>query len=246
MPCDPYRDAVARLTALGPLRVWSLVVTVFGDLAPAEPLAGPTLSAILAEIGIKPEAARVALHRLRADGWIISEKQGRTSRHRLSAKGQADSDAARPRIYPGPVSDMQVQFVLCPETVAPDPHHFAQVAPRLFVAAGDTQPPKDAMTLHARAMPNWLTTSAETDALRQGYAALHAALSDLDLPDATTLGALRVAVLRVLIVHGWRRLVLKHPALPPPLFSDQWQGHTCQQLVADHLAALPRPALHDI
>ena len=95
MPFDPYHDTIARLTALGPLRVWSLLVTVFGDLTQDDALEGPTLSALMSEIGVKPEATRVALHRLRADGWITSEKTGRTSRHRLSAKGRADSDAER-------------------------------------------------------------------------------------------------------------------------------------------------------
>ena len=38
MPFDPYQDAISRLTVLGPLRVWSLLVTVFGDLTPDERL----------------------------------------------------------------------------------------------------------------------------------------------------------------------------------------------------------------
>ncbi|WP_299684439.1 PaaX family transcriptional regulator C-terminal domain-containing protein [uncultured Tateyamaria sp.] len=245
MPSDPYHEAIARLTVLGPLRVWSLLVTVFGDLAPDDALDGPTLSAILSEIGIKPEASRVALHRLRADGWITSEKTGRTSRHRLSVKGRADSDAARPRIYAA-ASDMPVHFALMPDGKVPDPEHYAPISPRLFVAAASTPPPGDALILNGDAVPRWLRTTAETEDLRTGYAALHDALSDLNLPDAQSLGPLRVAVIRVLIVHAWRRLALKHPMLPRALYSDAWRGHDCRTQVMDHLAQLPRPALNDI
>lgn len=245
MPFDPYHDAITRLTALGPLRVWSLLVTVFGDLAPEDALDGPTLSVIMAEIGIKPEATRVALHRLRADDWIISEKTGRTSRHRLSAKGRADSDAARPRIYAPPFEN-PVRFALMPSGTVPDPEHFARVLPRLYVADATIPTPQGALILTADDLPKWLDTAAETEDLRAGYAALHATLNDLKLPDAEALGSLRVAVLRVLIVHAWRRLSLKHPMLPRALHSEAWRGHACRAQVMDLLQSLPRPALNDI
>ena len=50
-------------------------------------------------------------------------------------------------------------------------------------------------------------------------------------------------MLRSLIVHGWRRLVLKHPDLPPDVYSDAWRGHDCRALVTGLLTRLPRPAL---
>ena len=246
MPFDPYQDAISRLTVLGPLRVWSLLVTVFGDLTPDDPLEGPTLSAIMSEIGIKPEATRVALHRLRADGWIISEKTGRTSHHRLSAKGRADSDAARPRIYARPSDTTAVQFALMPEGTTPDPEHFAQIAARLFVAATSAPVPHVALILNAGDLPPWLKTSGETDDLHGGYAALHDALNHIGTPDADALGPLRVAVLRVLIVHAWRRLALKHPVLPRALHSDTWRGHDCRAQVMHLLDHLPRPAFTDM
>jgi phenylacetic acid degradation operon negative regulatory protein len=94
MPINTYEKAITALTGLGPIRVWSVLVTVFGDLAHETSLDGSTLSAIMAEIGIKPEASRVALYRLRSDGWVRSEKTGRTSRYNLTDKGAHDSAAA--------------------------------------------------------------------------------------------------------------------------------------------------------
>ena len=128
MPTDAYAQALRSLGDLGPMRVWSLLVTVFGDLAPDRPLNGPTLSAIMGEIGIKPEASRVALHRLRSDGWIASAKKGRTSLHALTAKGQSDSDAARQRIYGETQAESAIVVVTANATDL-DPTRFAQIAP---------------------------------------------------------------------------------------------------------------------
>ncbi|WP_299045002.1 PaaX family transcriptional regulator C-terminal domain-containing protein [uncultured Tateyamaria sp.] len=227
------------------MRVWSLLVTVFGDLAPDRPLKGPTLSAIMAEIGIKPEASRVALHRLRSDGWIVSEKQGRTSLHALTHKGQSDSDAARRRIY-GDIHARDAVLFLTTTPVDLDSTRFAQIAPRVFMAAQDAPAPQNAIRLIPDSLPTWLGAQIETDQMRDAYKSLHAVLTDITEELADDLTALETAALRVLIVHGWRRLTLKHPDLPRAAHSAEWRGHDCRMLVAGLLARYPRPDLDTI
>src|SRR6056297_83501 len=82
-------------------RVWSLLVTMFGDLAlsPDARLSGACVNALTAAIGIKPEATRVALYRLRKEGWIESYRAGRQSKYALTAYGRSETLAARPRVY---------------------------------------------------------------------------------------------------------------------------------------------------
>ncbi|MEM8654448.1 MAG: PaaX family transcriptional regulator C-terminal domain-containing protein [Pseudomonadota bacterium] len=245
MPTDAYGQALRSLSELGPMRVWSLLVTVFGDLAPDRPLQGPTLSAIMAEIGIKPEASRVALHRLRSDGWIVSEKRGRTSSHALTEKGRSDSDAARARIY-GTEDPREASLVVTRTPVDLDPVQFAQIAPRVFVAASDATTPGDAMRLEAGTLPPWLGAQIETDVMRDAYKSLHAVLTDITEELAAPLAPLEVAALRVLTVHAWRRLALKHPALPAHAHTTDWRGHDCRALVATLLNRYPRPDLNVI
>lgn len=245
MPTEAYTQALRGLADLGPLRVWSLLVTVFGDLAPDGPLKGPTLSAIMAEVGIKPEATRVALHRLRSDGWIASEKQGRTSLHTLTDQGRSDSDAARQRIY-GNANAAEAVLVLTPAAVELDPTRFAQIAPRIFVTGPGTMPPEDAMRLAPDTLPEWLGTQIETEQMRDAYKSLHAVLTDITEELTGDLTALETAALRVLIVHAWRRLTLKHPDLPRAAHSADWRGHDCRALVTDLLARFPRPHLDAI
>ena len=50
----------------------------------------------------------------------------------------------------------------------------------------------------------------------------------------------------ILIRHNWRRLVLKHPALPGGLIRPEWPGYRCHLLVDRLLRRYPRPALQDL
>ena len=86
----------------GVLKVWSVIVTVLGDIAQIHPkteIIGPVLTDVLARIGIQPEAVRVALHRLRRDDWIESRKVGRISYLRLTAKGLSETASVADRVF---------------------------------------------------------------------------------------------------------------------------------------------------
>lgn len=251
MPSDPYTHAIARLSDLGPQRAWSLVVTIFGDMAQDQSIAGPTLSGLMADMNVKSEALRVALHRLRADGWITSEKQGRTSRHSLSDKGRSESRVATPKIYRRP-EDMPKgwHLILLPDTNAPSDavlamRGYQRVENRLYIGSDLATSPDCAIVLNPQNAQGWLPKTLYDDALAQEYNALHAALVDVQalLADLTNPSPNQIAVLRCLIVHNWRRLVLKHPALPSDIYPPSHKGAACRALVTDLLDALPRPVL---
>lgn len=248
-----YHAITQSLAGLGKQRVWSLMVTLFGDLAQAEgqAIAGPVLSAVLSEMQIKPEAARVALHRLRNDGWIASQKVGRTSVHSLTDFGRSESAMASARIYAPVRSDaMDWQLVMLPDTTRDDAKDlnaagFAPLAPRIYLGNVDAQPPKGAWTLKGEAVPDWVKEQFEPEGLAQDYTNLHRVLVEVDasLPKDAALSSLQTAVLRCLIVHNWRRLVLRHPDLPPELFTSDWRGHACHARVDHLLSRFPRPGL---
>jgi phenylacetic acid degradation operon negative regulatory protein len=256
MPTDVFLDQTAALRALGGQRVWSLMVSLFGDLAQAkgQSIDGPLLSAIMQRLEIKPEATRVALHRLRKDGWITSERSGRISHLSLTAEGRAQSAAASPRIYADPNARDDEGWQLVLLATAPDQaeeslsdDHFVMVAPRVFVGPSSVKPPPDALALPGAEVPDWLRAQTEPSGLRPDYLALLETLQTLaqKIPDQT-LPALDTAVLRCLIVHNWRRLVLKHPMLPAPLTDPDWPGHQCHIAVWELLHRFPRPALADL
>ena len=82
MRTEDFDQMVKNVLGDAPPRVWSLLVTIFGDLALAKDarLSGASVNALTAAIGIKPEATRVASHRLRKEGWIESHRTGRQSK----------------------------------------------------------------------------------------------------------------------------------------------------------------------
>ncbi|XDA99972.1 PaaX family transcriptional regulator C-terminal domain-containing protein [Sulfitobacter sp. LCG007] len=248
MSAPPFSELVSTITGDQPPRVWSLLVTVFGDLARQEKarIGGPVITQLTELMGIKPEATRVALHRLRKDGWIESRRNGRSSGYRLTPLGREQSDAASPRIYgtEPPVSRAWM--------IITDPREAAgiagvQIAPAVWMAAmlpaaGDTLTAEiDSCT----ELPGWIRARLCNDDLCAQSIEIsvrcEALLNKLAMSDVP--GALEVAALRVLIVHGWRRLALRTPVLPDFVFPETWRGVECRQLVAQLLAALPAPPL---
>lgn len=256
MPIDRFVQSTAGLRDLGGQRVWSLMISLFGDLAqgPEDQIDGPVLSAIMGLLQIRPEAARVALHRLRNDGWIRSEKSGRISLHSLSAKGRAESASASPRIYaPDDDADQDWQVVLLEASSAEAPvdmtaRGFVSLTTRTYVGPATASPPEGALSLTGGTIPNWLRRELAPEDLRAEYVQLAETLTTLSarLDDLEPLSPIQIAVLRCLIVHNWRRLVLRHPALPPALLPQDWPGLDCHRQVNALLARFERPKLTEI
>lgn len=256
MRTEDFITLTAPLRAVGGGRVWSLMISLFGDLAQAEgtSIDGPVLSAMMSLLEVKPEAARVALHRLRKDGWINSDKVGRISRHSLTDQGRSESAAASPRIYATPDDGSEGwQLILLKATEDQPPSRmaalgFTALAPRLFVGPANAPPPSGALSLPGTPPPDWLRAQLRDEPMQSAYADLARSLLDLrsTLPDVDAISPLQVAVLRGLIVHNWRRLVLKNPPLPLALTDPQGPARQSHLLVDDLLSRFPRPALRDL
>lgn len=256
MLSDPYQDAVENLRSLAPIRVWSMLVTVFGDLAQPDgnAVSGPVLTDLMHEMGIKPEATRTALHRLRSDGWIVSEKCGRTSSHRLSGMGLAQSVKATPVIYRDPKEMphdwmlvlIKEQTAAATETLRNE--GYMPIGNRLYVGSAPAPNTIDALIMAPQNSVGWLSHALETEQLTQDTDALFGAMTRISssADEFSDLPALKQAALRCLVVHVWRRIALKIPELPRELHSNRWKGHDCRQLVFDFLQAVPRPSLDEL
>ncbi|HCQ67227.1 MAG TPA: PaaX family transcriptional regulator [Rhodobacteraceae bacterium] len=239
----PAPAVMRALTAGAELRTWSLIVTIFGDMArqPGVEIPGPVLTALTRAMGVKPEATRVALHRLRKDGWIASRRAGRVSHYFLTAAGRKKSLAATARIYarhpPAPQSwHVAVSGPLDPPgRLALDGTMAAAGYVTLTAGAwlGPGPTPDDlpeglfALDGAALHLPDWLRSTLAPPALSAAYRAYEATLATTAerlAIDPGGLSALDRAAIRILLVHGWRRLVLRHPDLPDGCFPADWPG----------------------
>jgi len=238
------------LIAFGDLKVWSVLVTIFGDLAPSDVdfIPGPVLSALTGQMGIRPEALRVALHRLRKDGWIEASKAGRVSHYRLSAHGRAETEAARHRIY-GPFAPHDTGWFLRIWQDAPAariPQGWLDLGRGMYLTPDNPQPSTGWIVarLLPGALPDWAADRLIPQDVCAGYTRLagileaHSPLAPDNLLDALTQ--------RILILHAWRRLILRHPGACLDLLGPDWPGARSRILVLRCLKLLPRPDLSQL
>lgn len=232
-------------------RVWSLLVTVFGELAQDEgaQIKSTVLSRLTALMGIKPEAMRVALHRLRKDGWIESNRSGRTSSYALTDWGRSQSAAASPRIYGTEPIPQQAWLALFETAQAATDHNGDGVwvtstllvtttlpnAPEAFVTEVPLGHPLPAWMTDRICPPDIVSMTQDTLARLDHIPMNPAEMAPLD--------SFEIAALRILIVDRWRRVVLKAPHLPAHTFPSTWQGAQGRQKVSALLAAYEKHGL---
>ncbi|MEM9320581.1 MAG: PaaX family transcriptional regulator C-terminal domain-containing protein [Pseudomonadota bacterium] len=259
----PFAEAALALCPDGPPRVWSFIVTVFGDTAgdgSADIAAGP-LARILAPAGISGAAMRVALHRLKVDGWITARRVGRSSAYKLHPDRLAETQAASRRIYAAePPTEDAWQVLIGPPGAAVGQPGAVPIAPRIALrpkpaaslaenTGADQSGSAHMLILDGRSkVPSWLRAEICPDDLLDAYAALYTGLHQVE---RLTRGAVfgtpaETIALRLLVVHAWRRVLLRHPHLPDQLFPEGWKGADCRHLVTTLLARLPRPSEAEI
>jgi phenylacetic acid degradation operon negative regulatory protein len=239
---------LAALDAHNPIRAGSLIVTVFGDAV--QPRGGrlslASLTAILEPLGINDGQIRTALSRLAADGWFERNRIGRQSFYALTARGQADVKAAALRIY-GPfgrawsgVLHLAVLGEGADEAarMALQKAGFAPIAPRSLIGP-DPGPTLPGVTFFevkpvAPATPQGLAAQAwPVEEIADRYRAFTALFGLwLDPSRLERLNGEQALALRLLLVHDWRRIILRDPALPLALLPEPWPGDEARHVAA--------------
>ncbi len=253
-----FDSAITRLADPQNQRVWSIIVSLFGDLAqgPNDRISGAALTRIIQPMHVKPEAIRVALHRLRKDGWVESARSGRSSEHHLTEFGRMQSAAVTPRIYDRAPEVPQDWHLLISESGgALDDllltENYISIGRNAALGSDRVPANCDDMVVFdvtARNVPGWLKSRLCPPDLIEACGTLSDAVKHVrgTRPAELDLTAAQIATLRTLIVHRWRRVVLRNPDLPPMFFPDDWPGPDCRASVFALLDALPKPELGEL
>lgn len=249
-----FARLVSRVLGERTPRVWSLLVTMFGDLAlaPKARLSGATVNAITAAIGIKPEATRVALHRLRKEDWIESHRNGRQTRYGLTRHGRDQTNTASPRVY-GPAPSGLTAYLVLENPAAPsdrpadeDVGATVQIGPKVVVTTATALPDHSLrVALNAEMdVPGWLGDKLCPPEIQSASRDLAKRLNVvLDIPNLEGLSLLHHTALRVIVVHEWRRMILRTPEFPEDMLPAQWRGAECRAAFQTILTRLPVPDL---
>jgi phenylacetic acid degradation operon negative regulatory protein len=235
-----------------PVRAWSLIVTLYGDAI--VPRGGSlwlgSLTEIMALFGIDAGHVRTAMSRLTAEGWLERVKVGRNSYYRLSRRGQGSFMEATRRIYFAhePEFGGKLRVALLSPSVGDrarlrkrlEEAGFVALSPAAFVAWATPQ-----------AIPNMqglfiVDAEASDEAVALVDAAWklapiaqsYRAFIDRFTPLEAALGASEILseadalVARTLLIHEFRRIVLRDPGLPAALLPADWPGNAARALTA--------------
>jgi phenylacetic acid degradation operon negative regulatory protein len=191
------------------------------------------------------------MSRLAADGWLERNKVGRNSYYRLNEKGRQTFDTATKHIYDPPPSDWTGRFELLligngeDRDVSRDALKnagFGSPLPGVWVAPSGVPIPKEA----AGAIR--LEVSAEDDSGRRllreswplertadAYQKFMKTFEPLRawISRGASLGDADAFTARILLIHHYRRVVLRDPLLPTALLPGDWPGSAARKLCGE-------------
>ncbi len=232
----------------------SLLISVLGQwVGPNDtPVWTATLVGALEALGIEPRAARQAVNRTAADGWLEGESVGRYTRWRLTSSGRRMIGSAVPRVQRSIVADQKWDgtFLLLMLTgtaldrearerlaVGLDFEGFGTLGTGTWVAVGEGSREgaevvltacglqDEALLFHATTVEG-AETPAEVVAMAWDLAtaaAAHEAFVD-QFEIAMPADAAEAFALRTRMAHEWRHLLSVDPSLPPELLPEDWIG----------------------
>lgn len=247
-----------------PLRVGSLIITVYGDLLAlrgGSVWLGSVIN-LLEPLGINARHVRTAVSRLNKDNWISPRQLGRKSYYSITESGRRRFRNATPQIYAGPRSnwDQHWTLVILPDskTINKDTaiKELGWIGFGRITKAILAHPMPDMLAL-ARTLDHLeirndviildqasheLTSPAALDTMVKGcwpleelcemyrkfmerYRPVYQGLSDGDLQEP-----MDSLLIRLLLIHEYRKILLKDPRLPSKLMPAHWVGHAAYQL----------------
>lgn len=212
-------------------------MTLFGDLDGDE-LSGSQIRRLLGHIGIRPEAIRVALHRLKSDGWILASKQGREAIYRMSPMARSETNAVAPDIYQEAKKNedgWQFHLVQNVQTTIDT----IRLGRNLVLSpTGSRVNADESLVLNAQneSIPAWVAEMLVTEKILQlARELLGVVTSSPDLEND-----LDKLVFRLLVLHHWRRIALRSGAWAHAHFVPGGDIALCHAKVAGFLAATDR------
>lgn len=251
-------DVGALLADIDP-RAGPLIISMFGDTI--APRGGNiwlgSLIGLMSHFGVSERLVRTGVFRLTRDGWFETKSAGRRSFYELTQQSCATFAEADRRIYTASLPQWDGNWTLVqalPDLPAKDRqqlrdtlkwHGFGQLSPTLMISPRTSAlspfngaDHTGAVVFRAR-QEEFAGTASPVDIAGAAWniAGLSTAYDNLIQrfsPFTTALPAnpAHCFVLRTLLIHEYRRILLKDPQLPAVLALPDWRGDAARKLVA--------------
>ncbi|MGH3378427.1 MAG: PaaX family transcriptional regulator [Actinoallomurus sp.] len=267
------RPTLSRRHAVGETSARSLLLTLLGEFALPQdgPVWTSTIVEVLDSLGVEEKSARQALARTAADGWLSSERVGRSVRWSLTPSGRRLLTEGAERIYafgaPAPSWDglWLIMYVSVPESKRRLRHKlrtkltwagFGSPGPGMWISP---LPDREA---EVRAVVEGLGLDGGAMSFTARFAAIGSEPEmvcrawDLDAVAAQYAGfvsafgeqhpasAHETMLAQTRLVHEWRRFPFLDPRLPAELLPAGWIGDRARELFAARHAGWTDGAQH--
>ena len=227
-----------------------------------EPISLATLIELAGMFGLSPRLVRTSVFRLTADGWFDVTKLGRRSFYGLSALGQQRVLHAQRRIYdftPLPWDGHWTLALVDAQLKASTRQHlkrellwagFGQLSNNVFAhphadhdalkeVINSTKTHDQLVVLRAQSMDGYAQQPLATvmqdtfklAAVGQAWQDFIKRFTPVE-PDAASLGPAAAFFTRTLLIHEYRKVLLRDPQLPVDLLPDNWSGNKARALCA--------------
>jgi phenylacetic acid degradation operon negative regulatory protein len=257
MPAEDSGPTMSRRHAAGAESARSLLFTIMGEFV--LPCGGSAWTSafidVFGRVGVEEKAARQALMRTAADGWLTSRRAGRRTCWQLTPNAERLLSEGTERIYgfTGSSADWDGRWLVVlarvPETDRRARHllrtrlawaGFGSPAPGVWVSTyPDRVPEAEAVLAGAGVLEDAQLFCAEHE--RGALRTLVRQAWDLDAIEARyerflaefSSPAARDPLRRTVeLVHAWRRFPWTDPALPAQLLPARWSGRKAAKLFA--------------
>ncbi len=216
----------------------------------------------LAPLGINERLTRTAVFRLVKEGWLKSRKQGRRSYYRLTQTGINYYQRAAKRIYANNKPEWDGIWTLLFVALVPDEKRdalhrglswlgYGRMAAGVYALPFSNHPPLEellmdldledsivhmqATTENAESLQKLVMARWKLRNLRQRYKDFSSHYEPVRqaIQSKTTSTDHSLFLLRVLLIHEYRRVLLSDPELPAAMLPAHWEGHVAQALTRD-------------
>ncbi len=255
------RPTLTRRHAVGDTSARSLLLTLLGEfvLPQQDPVWTSTIVEVLDNLDVEEKSARQALARTAADGWLTSERVGRSVRWTLTPPGRRLLTEGAERIYafgsPPPPWDglWLILYVSVPESKRRLRHQlktkltwagFGSPGPGMWISPSSARESETRSVIEGLGLDTGALSftgrfagvgSEEAMVLRAWDLDAVAARYDAfvtafeDLRPASSEAAM---LAQTRLVHAWRRFPFLDPRLPAELLPAGWIGDHARELFA--------------
>ncbi|CAN5145623.1 phenylacetic acid degradation operon negative regulatory protein PaaX [soil metagenome] len=235
-----------------PSRTGSLIITFYGDAI--LPRGGSvwlgTLLRFLDMLGTDGGVVRTAVSRLAADGWLDRDKAGRKSFYKLAKSGRERFETAVTHVYNPHVSEWAGRFELLligsgadreASRTALTEAGFGSPMPGVWVAPSAAPLPpvaEGAIRLEVSADGTMgrrlVEASWSLERTAESYREFMKTFAPLEswIGGGDKISHADAMLARVLLIHHYRRVILRDPLLPAALLPPEWPALEARELCA--------------